>query len=318
MSWLMHNPIADMYGPSFLFFYGCIIAATLAMCWWRLRAADPTADLPPLPLRANPDPYEIAYLRGGENEVTRLAIFDLIQRGYLKASEDKKWWGGKDQRLARAPGHPHPRHLSPTELKVFRFFSSSRTAAEIFQPNSLPKDLQGLCQDYEIKLQDEQALCPAEVSEAAWRIGRVAAVILLGVGGYKLTVAIAKGHFNVIFLIIMCIGSLVGLAVVCRPPRLSKLGRDYLKRLQGVFERQKPKAGAAAAGVADTTLLLLVSLFGVSVLTETSYAYLGEMFRRSTAGGGSWGGGCGGGCGGGSGCGGGGCGGGGCGGCGGG
>jgi hypothetical protein len=57
MSWLMHNPIADMYGPTFLFFYACVIAATLITSWWKIRAADPTADLTPLPLRANPDPY---------------------------------------------------------------------------------------------------------------------------------------------------------------------------------------------------------------------------------------------------------------------
>lgn len=318
MSWLMHNSIADMYGPTFLFFYGCVIAATLITSWWKIRAADPTTDLPPLPLRANPDPYEIAYLRGGENEVTRLAIFDLIQRGYLKVSETKRWWGGKDQRLARPSNHPDPRHLSPLEQKVFHFFSSSRTAADIFQSDSLLGDLKGLCADYESGLREERALCPFEVSEAAGRIGRAVAVVLLGLGGYKLTVAVLKGHFNVMFLIIMCIGSLIGLALVCRPQRLSKLGRDYLKRLQGVFERQKPKAGATAAGVPDTTLLLLVSLFGVGVLAETSYAYFSQMFRQSTAGSGAWSGGCGGGCGGGSGCGGGGCGGGGCGGCGGG
>ncbi len=315
MSWLMHNPIADMYGPTFLFFYGCVIAATLITSWWKIRVADPTADLPPLPLRANPDPYEIAYLRGGENEVTRLAIFDLIQRGYLKVSEKQKWWGGKDQRLARAPNHPHPRHLSPRDLKVFRFFSSSRTATDVFQSGAIPKDVKGLCADYENKLQGEQALCPPEVSQEARRICLIAALIILGLGVYKLTVALAKGHSNVIFLIILGIGSLVGLALVGQPPRLSRLGRDYLKRLQGVFERLKPKAGTATPGVPDTTLLLLVSLFGVSVLTETSYASVRDMFSRSTANSGGCGGGCGGG---GAGCGGGGCGGGGCGGCGGG
>ncbi len=321
MSWLFDNPIGNMYGPNFLFLYGCVIAVTLIASWWMVRSADQTADLYPRPLRSNPDPYEIAYLRGGENEVTRLAIFDLIQRGYLKVSEDQKWWGGKDQRLAMASNPPDPRHLTPLEEKVFRFFPSSRTAADVLESGSLPADLKGLCADYESKLQNEKVLCRPEVSEAAKRIGRNAALIILGLGGYKLIAAIMTGHFNVIFLVFLGIGSLVGLAYVCRPQRLSLLGQDYLKRMQGSFERLKPNAGATDAGLTDTTLLLLVSLFGVDVLTGTSYAYFSQMFRRSSGGYGLWDGaygGCGGGCGGGSGCGGGGCGGGGCGGCGGG
>lgn len=310
MSWWMHNPIADMYGPDFLFLYSCVIVATLVGCRWRLRSIDPTADLTPLPLGANPDPYEIAYLRAGENEVARVAIFDLIQRGYVQVTENKKWWGGTEQRLARAPDHPDPRHLSTMGQKLFGFFSSSCTAADIFQSHSQSPDLKGLCGDYERKLQEQQMLCPPEVGTAAWRVGSVGALIILFLGAYKLMVALAKGRHNVGFLILMGFVSLFFLVFVCRPPRLSRLGKDYLKRIQGVFDRLKPTA--ATAGVTDTTLLLLVSLFGVSVLADTSYAYFNKMFRQS---GGSYsdlGGGCGGGCGGG------GCGGGGCGGCGGG
>jgi uncharacterized protein (TIGR04222 family) len=311
MNWLMDNPIANMYGPQFLFLYGCVIVGTLVVCWWKIYAADPTANLPPLPLRANPDPYEIAYLRGGENEVIRLTIFNLIQRGYLKVSETKKWWRSTEQRLELVSGHPDQRHLSPLEQKVFRLFFKPRTAADIFQSNLQSADLKGLCADFDSKLQGEQALCPIEVSEATGRVRLVGVLIILGLGGYKLMMALAKGRHNVGFLVAMGLCSLFFLLRVCRPPRLSRLGRDYLKRLQEVFERFKPTASNAS----DITLLLLVSLFGIGVLSETSYASLGQMFSRSASGSGGCGGGCGGG---GSGCGGGGCGGGGCGGCGGG
>jgi uncharacterized protein (TIGR04222 family) len=311
MNWLMDNPIANMYGPQFLFLYGCAIVVTLVGCWWKLHSADPTAELPPLPLRADPDPYEIAYMRGGENEVIRLTIFNLIQRGYLKVSETKKWWGRTEQRLERGSGHPDQRHLSHLEQKVFRLFSTPRTAADIFQSDSQSADLKGLWADFDSKLQGEQALCPAEVGEAAGRVRMVGILIILGLGGYKLMVALAKGRHNVGFLIAMGFCSILLLLWVCRPPRLSRLGRDYLKRLQEVFERLKPTASHAS----DITLLLLVSLFGLGVLTGTAYASLGQMFSRSASGSGGCGGGCGGG---GAGCGGGGCGGGGCGGCGGG
>jgi uncharacterized protein (TIGR04222 family) len=319
MDWFMHNPIANMPGPPFLFLYCCVIAATFLWCWWRLREADPTAELPPIPLISNPDPHEIAYLRGGENELVRLTIFDLIQRGYLKVSETKKWWGASEQKLSRSKTHPDKRHLSPLEQKLFHYFSSPRTATDIFQADSIASGLKGLCGEYEEKLKAEHALSSPETIEAVRRICLTGAAIILGMGGYKLLVALMQGRTNVIFLLIMGMVSLFGFLRMARPPRLSYLGRDYLKRLQGVFERLKPKD--AAAGVPDATMLLMVSLFGVNVLSGTSYAYLNQMFSRSTPTSGGCGGGCGGGgagCGGGGGGGGGGCGGGGCGGCGGG
>lgn len=312
MTWLMDNPIANMYGPRFLFFYGCVIAATLAWCWWRLRASDPTTDMRPIPLRSNPDPYEIAYLRGGENEMTRLAIFDLVQRGYLEIRESKKWWKTTEQQLRQAPNHPDPRHLSPMQRKVFEFFAKAPATAEIFESGAISSKLKGFCAEYDRKFEEEQMLCPTEVIEAARRIFVAGALIVCSLGLYKLIVALSKGRHNVMLLIVMGVFALIGLALVCRPPRQSHLGRDYLKRMQGVFERLKPKKGdLPSPALQDTTLLLLMSIFGVGVLTQTPYASFSQMFGKSASTGG-----CGGGCGGGSGCGGGGGCGGGCGGCG--
>jgi uncharacterized protein (TIGR04222 family) len=325
MSWLMNDPIATtMYGPAFLFVYACIILLTLVVCWWRMREADPTANLSPLPLRSNPDPYEVAFLRGGTNEVIRLAIFDLIQRGYLKHAEQHKWSGKTEQRISQAYKHPDPRHLSPIESKVFDFFSSPRIATDIFQTDSLSGEVEKLCLDYGLRLDAEQVFCPDEVRSAAWRIGLQGTAVIVGLGGYKLLVALSEGHHNVMFLIVLAVASVFLLVKICKPSRLSARGRDYLSRLQGSFERLKPKAGIVGGGVPETALPLLVALFGVAALTGTSHAYFSQMFKRSGTSGGGCGGGCGGGgassgCGGSSGCsGGGGCGGGGCGGCGGG
>jgi uncharacterized protein (TIGR04222 family) len=324
MNWLFQNFIADMYGPHFLLLYGSVIVATLIGVRWGIRSADATASLPPPPLRSNPDPYELAYLRGGENEVTRLAIFSLIQRGYLKVSETKKWWGRVERRLSQASGGPDWRHLSPGEQAVFRFFTLPHTAAEVFQTGPQAIGLTGLCSEYETKLQHEDMLYPPQALDTGRLIQILGAGIILCLGGYKLIAALIKGHSNVVFLLAMGIAALFGLALVGRIPRLSYLGRDYLKRLQQAFERMKPKTTNASSAMPDATMLLLVSLFGVGVLSDTSYAYYGQMFNQSSGAGGCGGsfggGGCGGsssgGCGGGgsSGCGGGG----GCGGCGGG
>lgn len=83
MSNLLFGLISDMYGPTFLVLYACVIGATLAICWVWVQSLDKTSNLPPLPIPKSVNAYQIAFLRGGENELLRIMIFDLIQRGYL-------------------------------------------------------------------------------------------------------------------------------------------------------------------------------------------------------------------------------------------
>src|SRR4051812_6594217 len=87
MDWLLHNPIADLYGPSFLLLYGGVIALIVVDALWVRGRSDPTTDLDPPDVPTKPDPHAIAYLRGGANELTGLVIFDLLRRGYLQTTE---------------------------------------------------------------------------------------------------------------------------------------------------------------------------------------------------------------------------------------
>jgi len=320
MDYLILGFIGDMYGPHFLVLYACVIAVTLVFCRWAVRTYDRTGDLPPLPVPEDPDPYEIAYLRGGENELARLVIFDLIQRGYLQVVEEPRaWWQGKAQpELEQVANHPELRHLTPTQRDVFDAFSSPRKAAEIFRGLGLPDRIKRHCREFDERFAGEQLLSPAAAQEAAWGIGAFGTLMIGGLGGYKLLAALAKGRTNVGFLILMGIVGLVILLFICKLPRLSRRGQDYLCELHRAFEnlKEQPTITSLSAPAYDPTLLLLVGLFGVGMLTETPYDYFEEMFHKS-AGGGTLGAGCGGGCGGGGfggggcgGCGGGGCGGG--------
>ncbi len=302
MGWLIHNPIADMYGHDFLLFYGGIIVLTLVACWLKLRQSDPTASMPLPPVPSEPNPYETAYLRGGENEVTRVVIFGLTQRGYLQVTEEA------DKRIEQAPDHPDPAHLPQLERAVFEALQIPLSAEDIFKSVSLSSTVRSYCTTYEQTLQNEQLLTADEVKTAAKRIGLTGAAVIFGLGGYKLLIALAKGYSNVGFLIVMGIVSLVILFIICESDRLSSRGKKYLERLQLAFERLKGSAASVPSAAVDSTLLLLVGVFGVELLAGTPYAYYQEMFQRSSSGGGSCGAGCG--SGGGDGCGGG------CGGCG--
>jgi len=298
------NPIADMYGPYFLLFYAFVSGVTIVICGLSIHSSDQTANLP-LPLvPANPDPYEIAYMRGGENEVIRLALLNLTGRGYLQIAGD---------RLEKARNHPDPLILPVIERDVFRWFVSSHKAQEIFQ-SSLPATVKQHCTVYEQHLQNEKLLRPDETKQIAQRVSWKGVLIILGLGSYKLVVALAKGYTNVVFLIVLGIVSLITLAVVCKPLRLSQRGQGYLKRLQQTFESLKSQASILHPSGTDFGLLLPVAIFGVGMLSATPYAEFEKMFHLSAAsGGGGCGGdsggcgaGCGGGCGGGcAGCGGG-------------
>ncbi len=279
------NPIANMYGPHFLLFYGFLITVTLLISLWSVRR-DSTANLPLPSVPSNPDPYEIAYLRGGENEVTRLVIFDLVQDGYLQINQD---------RIERSLNYPDPIHLSAIEREAFDWFFAPRSVREVFQ-SSLPVNVQKHCTVYEQHLLNDQLLFPKTTKEIANRVAKTGMFIILGLGGYKLLIALLKGHFNVMLLILMGIISSIILAIISQPPRLSQRGQAYLKRLQQTFERFKTQVFPSTPDGTEFNILLPLALFGVDTLTGTPYAEFRDFFHPSgnagiSGGGSSYGGG---------------------------
>jgi len=312
MNPLLDNFIGSMRGPAFLLFYICIAVVTLVLCRLRRQAADPSRHAPPLPLPSDPEPHEIAYVRGGANELIRVVILDLIQRQFLRYTETpKRWFKNAEQKIERHPDAPPPKLLTPVEREVMSVFTGPKNGQEVFESGMLTANVERHCGDYLRRMSEEQLLSPPETKQRAVRIGLAGAAVLLGLAGYKLTAAILTQHYNVGFLIVLTFVSVVVLAFLCAVPRLSARGREYVLRLQQVFEQLKQERSYYGKLGPDPRILLLVSLFGVGMLADTPHDIYRKMFVQSSSGG------CGGGCGGGGGggCGGGGCGGG-CGGCG--
>lgn len=323
MNWWLHNILADMPGPQFLLFFGAMIVATIIVAATIVRSSDTTRGLDPPPIPKKPDPVEIAYLRGGANEVTRVVVFDLIRRGYLKTTGENK-----SSRIERNDVRPPEPLVDPLDRNVFDYFSTRRDAKDLFRPGGLARQIEDWSEPIRWNLHEAELLSPAERYRLGLVTGLSGALLILSLGGYKLSVAIAKGHTNVGFLILMAMVGLMILAVACCVPRTTWRGRAYLAQLKTAFEGLKETADEPASAGANSMLLLVPALFGIAALSSTSYGPIQDLFRKASSGsgggcGGGWtpsagcGAGCGGG-GGGGGCGGGGCGGGGCGGCGGG
>jgi uncharacterized protein (TIGR04222 family) len=315
---LVHNPIADLPMSQFLFLYAIIIGVSLAWCWWAVRHLDGTEGLPVPPVPVDPDPYEIAYLRGGRNEVARTAVCGLLQRGFLTANRSRGvWW------LERCRQAPDPGHLVPLERKLFNgMMDPSRVACSRWSRRQVAA-MNVACAPYKQRLLEAHLLNDASIRRTAWRLGVTVAVTIVCLGAYKLAIEISRGPTEVRPLILLAIAALILLPRVLRPPRLSSLGRRYLKRLQLAYGPLREPTALTLAGD-DMTMLLVIGAFGVEPLAATPHDVLYAVVHDSSgsAGGYEMGGSCGGGgtcanaggCGGGGGGCGGGCGGGGCGG----
>src|SRR5690242_7333062 len=154
MNWFLHNTIADLYGPYFLLFYAAAIAVLTVAAYRSIRAMDRTGELEPPEVPAKLDPYEVAYLRGGENEVTRVAIASLIHRGLLRIVEEKKWWS-TTKKIDR--GRPaEPGELSPVEVAVHKWAGFPANPRELFSPGGIPSRVKEACEPYEIELVEEE------------------------------------------------------------------------------------------------------------------------------------------------------------------
>lgn len=267
---VLHNPfsnaIANMSGPHFLVFYSLIIAVIL-FANYRSVNHDSTAKLP-LPLIPHqPDPYEIAYLRGGEYELARLVVVNLIHKGYLQVT---------DNEIRGVDNQSDLYDLSSLERQVFHYFLSPKPINNVFNSSFLSQ-ITRHCSVYERQLINNQLLLPETDKEIIRWMRKYGTLIILGLGLYKLLVALLKGYTNVWFLIIMGITSLIILISISHPPRLSKKGRAYLNSIQETFAQLKRKIFNITPDEAEFNSLLPIAIFGTGVLAGTAYAGLNQM-----------------------------------------
>ena len=299
MEWLFHNPIADMPGPSFLVFYAFFAAIVVAAAFFYLQVGDPTKGLAPPQTPREIDPYELAYLRGGVNEVIRTAIYALHRKRAVEVTADG---------LVRTTGGGFKVYdLSPIERRVFESAIAAPKVAALFKSRELLSKLESLCEAYRRRLSSQQLLMSPEVRRAGvWALA-FGLALLVALAGYKIGMAIHRGRSNVGFL---CVETVAAGAVLYwiflknAAGPASARGKAFVKQVQRVYSGNLAAAfgGEGAGAAAGGAALLMVGLFGFSILKGTPDAALARQFSASQ-GGADGGGGCGGG-GGGGGCGG--------------
>lgn len=288
MEILLENPLATMYGPFFLVFYGFVIAFILIILGIKRLQVDQTnkIGLPPIPSRI--DPYEIAYLRGGTNEMARSVVFSLIQKGCVEIDNNPT-----APKIKRINNPVNRQSLNQIEQLALDWLGFERESKDIFQPNGLIAQLESFARVYQSRLEQQQLLTGEEM-KSGMKVWKWAAFLtIFGLGAYKIFAAVMHGRFNIIFLVIL---GLIGLALakaISNLPRITKLGKIYLERLQLAFDNLKleaqrayipsnePKAIPQTAFAGVDPLLLSVGLFGSGILAGTVFDSYNQAFHRA-------------------------------------
>lgn len=294
------NAIIYIPGPTFLLYFIGLSTICIKLGWLWANADGSTQH--PLPEPTRFDPIAIAALRNGTNSVIRTVIFSLWNNKMIDFKGE-----GKDTTVESMQSHQEAR-LGTIEKEIYNFVKTPRKISDLFQDSDLKQNVEMHLRPIYEKLENSHLVRTELDRSRTWKAITLTAFVITGVGVTKLYFGIKYGH-PVLFLIILLIISLIALYIALKPGAIpSRLGRLYLKELEGHFgwlkeDTYNPKGIDPAFAIA---------IFGIGALSASPiYNPFNKAFPASKSGGG-----CGGGCGGGGGDGGegGGCGG--CGGCG--
>ena len=256
MDILINNPISLMYGPYFLAFYAGIIATVGTAANWLIKGSSKTTAAIP----THPDPSEIAYLRGGETAVIKLACFSLLQRGLVKAD--------KHHLENIVDDGVDLSNLSAIEQAVYDYLATPRTVTAMKSNFALKSKIAFYCQDYKKSLIKQGYLTSATKK---YLFGGAGAFIVLSLGSYKMISALSRGHHNVLFLLIMAIAATFWLGIISCPlyNRLTAKGKKYLANLQNTFANL-PSQLKSPPTEPDYNTSLLVALKDLESIKETT------------------------------------------------
>ncbi len=294
-------PFLDLPGPEFLNVFGLFAIIVLAVAGLVIRVADRTDRRPPPPVPKRPAAVEVAFLRGGVNQVIRTLVYDLVQRGYADIA--------KGDRIIPTDKTVEPGALDALESRVLETIQAKPKAHELFENKAQRRRLLELLEPVRARLAAEDLVKPQSVK--VWRSWAqiVGTLLLLGFAGAKITVALSTGHKNVAYLVFLCFASILALfalAYVLTRSHASRRGRAYLDSMELAYRSRLENAlqdlRNPGVNAFDGASLFLIGLYGFTALKGTRLDIFPESFKRAAGeSGGNCGSSCGGSCGGGDG-----------------
>lgn len=260
------NPF-NLYGPQFLLFYVGLLAITLFTVA-RLRRRDELRDSPYSDTPWN-DPYRIAFLRGGKNELVRVAIVSLVDRGLLETKSDKVQTSAVGRGTA-----PRKR----VERDVIEYCLSAKEPNALFTGDRFD----AAAKEYENELAGMRLLPDDQMKVRRRELFLWAAAVLLFFSITKIVIAITRGRGNFGFLVILTVVALVLLGKAAFP-RLSARGNALLENVRNLFLSLKVRAPQIRPGGASSELVMLAAVFGVGALPREHFLWAQQLFPKATS-----------------------------------
>ena len=127
MEFLLDNPLATMDGIYFLILYVFVIFFSVTGLGYFKERLDTSDKLSTPAIPPNIDPFEIAYLRGGENELVRTLVFALRQKGLIVIAN------GDKEAYLRPALEVSATGLSDIERRTLDWIGTDRDVNEAFK-----------------------------------------------------------------------------------------------------------------------------------------------------------------------------------------
>jgi len=200
--WLL-DPVIHLPGPEFLILFGVLTVMGLIAA--RILVNRSTrSDLPRLKIPERLDPYAIAYLRGGDTEVIRTAMVELVEDGWIVQVSApmgilKKVAGSTPKWKTDLQGKSIE-EFSLLQQVLLKHFQVPHDGASVFQ-GSLRLSAREASKIYRKWVNDEELLNnrPFEPSVrlSIWSMF----LAIVGLGLYKFLHAVSEHRSNVDFLV---------------------------------------------------------------------------------------------------------------------
>ena len=245
--------LLNLTGPKFLIAYLFLLAGAVALAKalvWASRTPSEGPDFESVAL----DPYEVAYLTGGDEPAADAAIASLVHRGAVTVYPAERMIKARE---AMPPGlHRLERAVAPdTEAKEYeRTIAAARKAAKpALEVTRKRLATLGL-------LMDDGPVWSARLLQTI----PILTVLLLGLA--KIQVGLSRDK-PVGFLVVLClVTGLIEFGFVVMRPHRSRWGDHMLKHLRLQNAALRLTGSRRAADLAGQDLALAVALFGTGIL----------------------------------------------------
>lgn len=253
---------------------------TAGLIWWNRRHRDSSDPTKAKRLEHDHplDPYQLAYLRGGAREMTRLALFDMIGRGWFTLREESSVFTS-DRFIQRAADAPPEVLLSSMEREIWRQLEQPILLSQLMSTHDLPGRLAPFGEVHERDLK-KLGFIPSDVQIMTSNRALLAsgAIIMLP-GLYRSVAAWTQQEPAVLVYLFWAIAGAILLFALAGLPQRTSLGERYLEFMRSEYQRMRDHIDTWGA-LANNHMLFIGAIFGAQALLPPPHSPAGSVAER--------------------------------------